>query len=154
MSTSPDTNATPPIFISRPIKHRAWTGREMVVVQSLCTNSKGAIWYGPGNHMGWAFLWPNAEWTVDDPKPSEGDLKPVMQWTGVMDSQGIEVYEGDIISRETPHFNKTEIGTVLYDDQYTGFAGVSAEGQGIPLFPSILFKVIGNVFENPDLLKS
>lgn len=81
----------------RTTKYRAWTGREMVVVQSLCFNDKGCIWYGSGIHMGWAFTWPNAEWTKDDPKPDDNDLKPVMQWTGMRDKGGRDIYEGDYV---------------------------------------------------------
>lgn len=71
----------------------------------------------------------------------------LMQYTGLKDENGAEIYEGDIL-RATP--NGTEhIGKVYYEDaqwfgacDYLGYA-VAYSGA----------EVIGNIWENPELLK-
>lgn len=161
----------------RPTKYRAWTGREMVVVQSLCFNDKGCIWYGPGTHMGWAFVWPNAEWTKDDPKPSDNDLKPVMQWTGERDSLGQEIWEGDIMASRGNYITDehNEDGSyldlrnvVVWNRISTRFALKPVKQylkeNKTPVDPkfdypwicaiTVFKEVIGNVYQTPDLLKS
>lgn len=148
-------------MISRPIKYRAWTGNEMVAVQSLCFNDKGCIWYGRAPHMGWAFVWPEAEWTVDDPKPTDDLLKPVMQWTGFKDIDGKEIYEGDIVS-----WCGDEATLVIdYCEEYARFGGLiclqygeEVENDAYQWFDDYgmpdKLKVIGNVYQTPELLKT
>lgn len=80
---------------------------------------------------------------------------PLMEWTGLKDKNGKEIYEGDIvkefrISRSYPegrnvvHEIKWEDGMTL-DDSY----GMTAVG--FCMFGGEL-EVIGNIYENSDLL--
>lgn len=161
----------------RTTKYRAWTGTEMVIVQSLCFNDKGALWYGPGAHMGWAFLWPGeAEWTENDPKPDESTLKPVMQWTGLRDKNGVEIFEGDILGSDNekdcgglpipnPEYPFTwwERSVVTWDDKLSRFLlhfwspyggeGYCGREQHLDLYVSNGERILGNVYANSELLK-
>lgn len=151
---------------SRQTKFRAWTGSEMIMVQTLCFNDKGCLWFGKGTHMGWAFTWPNAEWTADDPKPDDNDLKPVMQFTGLMDKNGRDIYEGDILKT----FNTRCYYEVVFNDnqesfaQYTGFKLKVHDKEGDLTKDRVIFQrfsngpesfhyeVIGNIYQTPELL--
>ncbi len=138
-------------MISRPIKYRAWTGNEMVAVQSLCFNDKGCIWYGRAPHMGWAFVWPEAEWTKDDPCPTDDLLKPVMQWTGKRDEKGVEIWESDIMSYQGENLVVTydHFGFVLKRDKSVTYLDTLLQFQG-GFGPNPV--VIGNIHQNPELL--
>ena len=85
---------------------------------------------------------------------------PLMQFTGLKDKNGKEIYEGDVISTrplfagDKPHF------TVEWNkDEHTKMTGWMqrnvATGLGV-LDDSIIEQgeIIGNIYENPELLSS
>lgn len=83
------------------------------------------------------------------PKPLEDYLD---EYTGLLDKSGKEIYEGDILSNDG-----SAIGYILfYKDGwylYNGKKG-NLEGWGRLLdYVNANFKVIGNVWENPELIK-
>lgn len=69
----------------------------------------------------------------------------VGQFTGLLDKNGKKIFEGDVI----------EEGVVYFDDEYLGFfvKGDFVEGEHKPLYDIPLPEIIGNVTENPELLK-
>lgn len=69
----------------------------------------------------------------------------IMQYTGVQDRDGKDIYEGDIID----HIRDGRF-IVIYDD--AGFYPFSDSDDGMPYPKPGECIVIGNVHENPELL--
>ena len=80
------------------------------------------------------------------------DFKDIelMQYTGLKDKNNKEIYEGDIVtlhnSKYKVIFNSKEAGFVLRDDEFE---------MNIPFTNNNnkRMEVIGNIYENPELLK-
>jgi uncharacterized phage protein (TIGR01671 family) len=80
------------------------------------------------------------------------DLK-IMQFTGLLDRNGVEIYEGDIVS------DHVGVGLVCYSEKHAGFRVVYGDGLAKWFYDYILngeresIMVIGNSYQNPELLK-
>lgn len=68
-----------------------------------------------------------------------------MQFTGLLDKNGKEIYEGDLIK----HLDTGNVSEVCFEPQ-----GWWAIDNGASLFMyNKSCEVVGNIYENPDLLK-
>lgn len=72
----------------------------------------------------------------------------VMQFTGLKDRNGIEVYEGDVIRNDGGDWNEE----VFYEEGGFCFCREAPEPM-VWLQINGVYEVIGNVHENPELIK-
>ena len=74
----------------------------------------------------------------------------LMQYTGLKDSKGAEIYEGDIVEWEDSTAEEDYYGAVVYPKEEVKFKGGSF--YPVCMMPGEEFEIIGNIHENPDLL--
>lgn len=139
--------------MNREIKFRIWNGMEMVY--DVTVGRFGVFYVNPENGDG---LNPQntASLTVNTTKYHEGT--PLMQFTGLQDKNGVDIYEGDILSERW----KVE---VYQHDKGTFMVAFHTNPKGNN--PMILKKyldsrliagddealyVVGNIHDNPELL--
>lgn len=81
----------------------------------------------------------------------ESKERILMQYTGLTDKNGTEIYEGDILRGYDGSDDKTgEIFVVKWSDFYTGFYPLNSD---TVLVNRDTFEVIGNIYEHPELLE-
>lgn len=86
------------------------------------------------------------------------DQFEIMQYTGLHDKNGREIYEGDIV-RISPirQHEKPFVGAVHYGRVDPSFTIHDKDGHDFRLYSSgvyCTYEVIGNVYENPELLEA
>ena len=128
----------------REIKFRAWSikGKTMWHINKQMTLSiEGDSWQIRDNAISNRFM---CSWHEDE----KGIL---MQFTGLKDKNGKEIYEGDIICPDKNNQNEKTVGSVEWHEQLACFIVRYKDGTGWKSF--IEMEVIGNIYENPELLR-
>lgn len=123
----------------REIKFKYWNGKEM----------KNADTIHSWNDMGGA----------DTSKAWDGDIHDyfdLIQYTGLKDKNGKEIYEGDIVKYGSNHPNiEKSLGKVIF---YRGSFKLDYGSNRVRIYDGIDWaeeemEIIGNIHENSELLK-
>lgn len=118
----------------REIKFRAWdkTENKMVGWEELCDEDKNGSGYG--------------ESLADYFNAVFSNVEPLMQFTGLKDKNGREIYEGDLLSNGIH-----QAGEVIFKDGCFMVGHFNCE---LCKFAGSQKEVIGNIYENPELLEA
>ena len=135
--------------MERKLKFRVWTGNGMEY--SVVVGEYGVFYVNPENGTG---LDPRDTASLTPNNTKYHDDAPVMQYSGLNDKNGKEIYEGDIVKQIFPAGPKKKDGMIEEVD-VVKFESGQFEVDAIPLYVSGDFnvEVIGNIYENPELLK-
>ena len=109
--------------------------------------------YSPVTGYGDEF--PDEEKNIDEFK-GEYTFVLLMQYTGLKDKNGKEIYEGDLIQFDQ-YTDDRKIYQVKYDEYYARFLfdwwGTYYELYDTGFYPREHGEIIGNIYENSELLK-
>ena len=118
----------------REIKFRCFYRDKMYLVNELYFHKDGSFGVG--------FIYMDGYMA----SPDSEHVKGIMQYTGLHDKNGKEIYEGDILSKEP--FLKVVFedgGFCFSNDLFSGADRLSQDRVG-------RLEVIGNIYKNPELI--
>ena len=116
--------------MTREIKYKVWDKEKKVMYE------EGDFFDGKGGYV-----------VIDGCKRRDVELR---QWTGLKDKNGKEIYEGDILH------NKSEVRFIIeWDNEAMRFVvNKSRWGLTTKAIKRDGYEIIGNRFENPELLEA
>ena len=79
------------------------------------------------------------------------EANTVGQYTGLCDKNGTRIFEGDIVMKRSNYSGNTIIAVVTYSDAC--FLAMVNNNSGFGLDESNNLEVIGNIYDNPELLE-
>ena len=79
----------------------------------------------------------------------DGFFSELMQSTGMKDKNGVDIYDNDIVAVD--HGDFSEYGRVFYSEKFACYR-VEFENYDFELNEVAYCFVVGNVYENPELL--
>jgi uncharacterized phage protein (TIGR01671 family) len=129
--------------MSRPIKFRVWDLRNEAMYAEAYPNPNDCVSCRTASDA-WGHI--------------DNDRAILMQFTGLKDKIGVEIYEGDILTGGYPDVGRVEFGmhdtsTDYYaSDAYGWFIRTKGD-ETYALHDGERRVIVGNIYQNPELLK-
>lgn len=94
------------------------------------------------------------EWSSSvDLESDLSDHVELMQYTGLLDKNGKEIYEGDILQYNYQNYKSSHLETIKwYENGFFHFQNEDVLFGCKASMSSVYYEIIGNIFENPELL--
>jgi len=131
-------------MINRELKFRVWDTATKKMLS-------GFHLFGETTLIGGIHVWQQQEGEAIGIKRSNisalADLI-IMQYTGLEDKNGKEIYEGDIVQRGVVLFSNGKFQGYYYESN-----GGIAESWEDDLYKEKDIEVLGNIYENPELMR-
>lgn len=135
--------------MSREIKFRAWDRQEKKMIYNGCVGAGSSCqliiieWDGSGFSLANAFGLP------DGSNPTFGDNPKerfeLMQFTGLLDANGKEIYEGDVLCFPKFEGTKNQSRWIMeWNEKEARYSVFSPKDEA---------QIIGNIYENRNLLE-
>lgn len=136
--------------MSREIKFRAWFELE----NKMVPHEDLTMTYD--NDEGFTFAFDQSTRTDDDEAKGTLNFIP-LQYTGLKDKNGVEIYEGDVLDVEehmstTVYQNGCSTGGASWTNKFKSVVEFSPSGLQRASYDGRRGVVIGNIYENPELL--
>jgi len=131
----------------REIKFRGWDKKKKVMGMIIDIDFKcKTFWF---------------EWHVSDIRQGHyillKDELELMQFTGLLDKNCKEIYEGDIVRMEDPELKESKltpyIWEVIFEEPFFHLQRKFSYGRVTSNMVRLPLEVVGNIYENPELLK-
>ena len=125
----------------REIKFRAWVPIKKTLCEVLIIDYKEkAVQLPIETEVNASYWWDETKWSFKDIN--------LMQYTGLKGKNGVEIYEGDVVQDSTE-----QNYVVAYDEERAAFILIwcSNDDRFETFEYQKTLKVIGNIYENPEL---
>ena len=141
----------------REIKFRVWDGKKMWMPETLTNDESqtNLTFFNPLRGIKWGLYDSRLENRV-----ASGEHHQLMQYTGLKDKNGKEIYEGDILNFGYPVYGMDGepdflplIVTIEFNGAAFWFAGGGYNDCNWHFYNAGNREIIGNIYDNPKLIK-
>lgn len=154
---TPDENGKDKVFVNGEWIKGQWVQGSYWELNKTTYCFKEDYERDPGNTEHYIVFDQMTDWGLPN-RHLQADVLPetVGQYTGLIDKNGTKIFEGDIIKHYYDNTDKSmfDIGVILFDDKVCQFKRNSrVNTRYYNIHFECEYEVIGNIHDNPELLK-